>query len=197
MQDRRVLVASAHAPVRRLLTDVVKDEPGFTVVGEAGSEIEATALARRLEPEAVLVDFHLPHAIDLESVRLSRVSGLDTAMAIIDESRDARVILLTNLDDVILHGKGLIRGIARRMLVEIGGIKRAFTLRELCLEGPQTGALVYAHFEVAKRQPALGRSRAQRVLRNALLTLAGAFVLSHVAYLMIFLIGILLIAIAQ
>ncbi|TET12688.1 MAG: response regulator [Dehalococcoidia bacterium] len=197
MQNRRVLIASAHAPVRRLLTDVVRDEPGFTVVGEAGSEIEATALARRLEPEAVLVDFHLPHAIDLESVRLSRVSGLDTAMAIIDESRDARVILLTNLDDVILHGKVLIRGIARRMLVEIGGIKKAFTLRELCLEVPQAGALVYAHFEVTKRQPALGRSRAQRVLRNALLTLAGAFVLSHVAYLVIFLIGILLIAIAQ
>lgn len=195
MQNTRVLVASAHAPVRRLLTDVVMEEPGFAVVGEAGSEIEAGALARQLEPEAVLVDFHLPHAIDLQSVRLSRMSGLDTAMAIIDELRDARVILLTNLDDAVFQGKGLVRGITKRLSAEIGGIKRSLTLRELCLEVPQTGALVFAHVEVAERQLALRRRRPQRVLRNMFLTLAGVFVLSHIAYLVIFLVGILLIAI--
>lgn len=197
MQNTRVLVASAHAPVRRLLTDIVEGEPGFVVVGEAGNEIEATALARRLEPEAVLVDFHLPHAIGLESVRLSRMSGLDTAMAIIDELRGARVILLTNLDAAVFRGKGLVRGIAKRLSAEIGGITRLLTLRELCLELPRTGAPVFAHFEVAERQPALRRRRPQRLLRNALLTLAGAFVLSHVAYLVILLVGFLLIAITQ
>lgn len=195
MQNTRVLVASAHAPIRQLLTTIVRAEPGFSVVGEAGSAIEATAMARRLAPEAVLVDFHLPHALGLDSVRLSRMSGLDTAMAIVDELRDTRVILLTNLDAAIFRGKSLVRGIARRLLTEIGGIKKALTLRELCFETPQATAPVFVHVEVRERGSVVKGTTALRILRGAAVTLAGVFVLSHVVGLLFLFIGAIVLAV--
>ncbi len=195
MQNTGVLVASAHAPIRQLLADIVRAEPGFAIVGEAGNEIEARALARQLKPEAVLVDFHLPHSMGLDSVRLSRMSGLDTAMSIMDELKDTRVILLTNLDTAIFRGKSLVRGIARRLLTEIGGIKKALTLRELCFEGPQAAAPVFVHVEVRERESVATRRTALRLLRGAAITLAGAFVLSNVVGLVVFFIGAIVIAI--
>ena len=194
--DTRVLVASAHPPVRRLLMDMVEGEPGFCVVGEASSEVEARALARHLAPEAALVDFHLPHAIGLESVRLSRMSGLDAAMAIADESQGTRVVLLTNLDAAIFRGKGLVRGIARRLLTEIGGIRRALTLRELYLEEPQAASPVFAHVEVTEARTG-GRRAASRALRGTALVAAGVVVLFPVISLVALLIGAIALAITQ
>ena len=197
MQDTGVLVASASMSIRQVLVDMVRGEPGFRLVGEASNVVEARALARQLEPEAVLVDFHLPHTIGLDSVRLSRMSGLDTAMAIAEERGGTRVVLLTNLDAAIFRGKGVVSGIARRLLTEIGGIKRALTLRELCVEVPQAvAAPVFADVEWPAR--ALSRRRAAtQVLRGVGLVVGAAIVLVPTVTLLALMAGAVLLAITQ
>ena len=39
MQDTAVLVASGNLSIRQVLADMVRGEPGFRLVGEAGSEV--------------------------------------------------------------------------------------------------------------------------------------------------------------
>lgn len=190
MQDTRVLVASEHAPVRRLLTELVRGEPGVAVAGEAGNHIEATALARQLEPDIMLLDFHLPYIIGLDSVRLSRISGLDAALAVIDEVPSVRVVLLTNLDTAIYRGKGFGRGITKHLSTQRGGVLTPFALRDLCLEVIQAGVPVFANIELIERAPVVRRRRAQQVFYGTVASLVGAWMLAGTVLLMLLLIAI-------
>ncbi|MEE8174213.1 MAG: hypothetical protein V3T71_02700 [Dehalococcoidia bacterium] len=190
MQDTRVLVASEHAPVRRLLTELVRGEPGVAVAGEAGNHIEATALARQLEPDVMLLDFHLPYIIGLDSVRLSRISGLDAALAVIDEVPSVRVVLLTNLDAAVYRGKGIGRSITKHLSTQRGGVLTPFALRELCLEVIQVGAPIFANIELIERAPVVRRRRAQQVFYGTVASLVGAWMLAGTVLLMLLLIAI-------
>lgn len=57
----RAVVVDDHAGFRRQAC-LVLEEAGFDVVGEAGNAREAVAIIRRLEPDVVLLDVHLPDA---------------------------------------------------------------------------------------------------------------------------------------
>lgn len=54
-----VVLVDDHPAVLRGLADLLDGEPGLEVLGTADSEAQALDLARRLKPEAAVVDFHL------------------------------------------------------------------------------------------------------------------------------------------
>jgi two-component system, NarL family, nitrate/nitrite response regulator NarL len=55
-----VLVVDDHALFRRGVVDLLHDEPGFAVAGEASSGPEALKLSREVKPHVVLLDVQMP-----------------------------------------------------------------------------------------------------------------------------------------
>jgi two-component system, NarL family, nitrate/nitrite response regulator NarL len=68
-----VLIADGQALFRAGLRQLLKKEPGFNVVGEAGTGKEALSLLQKLQPNVALLDLNLPQQSGLEV--LSRLAG--------------------------------------------------------------------------------------------------------------------------
>lgn len=86
VEQIRVLLADDHALFRRGVAELLRDQPGFQLVGEVGSGPGAVDLAKRSEPDVVLLDIHMP-----------RGSGLD-AVAPLRESGGVKILMLTVSD---------------------------------------------------------------------------------------------------
>lgn len=65
----RLLIADDHALVRSGLRVMLKRDPGFEIIGEAGNGREAIELCRSLEPDLVLMDMRMPEMDGLEATR--------------------------------------------------------------------------------------------------------------------------------
>jgi DNA-binding NarL/FixJ family response regulator len=81
-----VLVVDDHAIVRQGLASVFKDS-AVRIVGEAEDTDEAVRLARKLQPDVVLLD-----------VRLNSVDGLDAIRTIHAVAPNTRVVVLSAFD---------------------------------------------------------------------------------------------------
>jgi DNA-binding NarL/FixJ family response regulator len=85
----RVLIADDQALLRasfRLLVDLT---PGLTVVGEAGTGLQAVALARSEQPDVVLMDVRMPQMDGIEATRHICSSA---------QTPHTRVLVLTTFD---------------------------------------------------------------------------------------------------
>ena len=74
----RVFLVDDHEVVRRGVAEVLEDDPGITVAGEAGSVAEALARVPAVRPDIVVVDMRLPDGDGAELCRAlrERVPGL-------------------------------------------------------------------------------------------------------------------------
>ena len=81
----RVLIVDDHAIVRKGICALLDTEAGIEVVGEARNGAEAIALARRLQPDVVLMDLVMPE-----------VDGIAAIKTITSELPDSRVLVLTS-----------------------------------------------------------------------------------------------------
>jgi NarL family two-component system response regulator LiaR len=70
----RVLIADDHAIVRKGIRALLATEPDVQVLGEARNGSEAIALARRLEPEVILMDLVMPEVDGITAIRHIRAS---------------------------------------------------------------------------------------------------------------------------
>jgi len=66
----RLLLADDHKMLREGLKSLIENEPGMTVVGEAGDGKTAVELARKLTPHAALVDVAMPDLNGIDATRL-------------------------------------------------------------------------------------------------------------------------------
>jgi DNA-binding NarL/FixJ family response regulator len=73
--------------VRDGLTGMLRGDPDFAVVGEAGDGLEAIERARELEPDVILMDLRMP-----------RMSGVSAIARLAQERIAARVLVLTTYD---------------------------------------------------------------------------------------------------
>jgi len=80
----RVLIADDHRIVRQGLRHVCELAGGFRVVGEAENGRQAVKLARKLQPDVILMDINMPVW-----------DGVQATSLIIDANPSARVIILT------------------------------------------------------------------------------------------------------
>ena len=80
----RVGVADDHPVVRIGVRNVLAAHGNFSVIGEAETGTEATALARDLHPDVLLLDIQMPHS-----------SGFETVRQIVQAVPETRVLLLT------------------------------------------------------------------------------------------------------
>lgn len=70
----RVLLVDDHAMMREGLRSLLADQPGITVVGEAGDGVEALEMVARLQPRLVLMDYSMPRMDGLEATRRLRAA---------------------------------------------------------------------------------------------------------------------------
>ena len=84
----RILVVDDHVLFRDGLTGLLKAQPDFNVVGEAGTIREAVEKTRELQPDVVLMDFGLPDG-----------TGLEATQAILEENPDCKIVFLTVYED--------------------------------------------------------------------------------------------------
>lgn len=84
----RVFLVDDHALVRTGLRMILSAETDIEVIGEAESGEEALPLVRRLKPDVVLCDLHLPG-----------ISGLEVTERIVRSGLPSRVLVVSVLED--------------------------------------------------------------------------------------------------
>jgi len=84
----RVLVVDDQTLVRRGFAMVLGHEADIEVIGEAGTGVEAIALAHEHRPDIILMDIRMPELDGLEA----------TARILADGNENTRVIILTTFD---------------------------------------------------------------------------------------------------
>jgi len=88
MEPLRILLVDDHALIRKGLAALLANRTGFRVIGEASDGLEAIELARRLRPDLILMDVHMP-----------RCTGPEATRAITREMPQVKVVMLTVSDE--------------------------------------------------------------------------------------------------
>jgi two-component system invasion response regulator UvrY len=131
----RVLIVDDHALVRAGMRMILSSEVDIEVVGEAESGEIALPMIRKLQPDVVLCDLHLPG-----------VSGLEVTERVVRGQSGARVIVVSVLED----------GPLPRRLLEVGASGYVG-------KGGDAGELVRAVRDVARGKRYLASGIAQHL----------------------------------
>jgi two-component system response regulator NreC len=88
MSKITLLLCEDHALFREGLRAILREQPGFDVLGEARNGREAVESAKRLRPDVVLMDIDMPE-----------LSGLEATRRITQARIPCKVLILTLYDD--------------------------------------------------------------------------------------------------
>jgi DNA-binding NarL/FixJ family response regulator len=141
MDDRsnapiRLIVVDDHPLFREGVDSLIARTDDIDLVGQGATGHDAIRLARELSPDIVLMDLHMP-ALD----------GIAATRSIVASHPDAKVIVLTMLDD------------DESVLAAIRAGARGYVLK-----GSERGSLLRAVRAVARGEALLGEAVAKRVL---------------------------------
>lgn len=89
----RVLIADDDPAFLRSLEELIDRQPELFVIGAAGDGLEAIELAERLDPDAVVLDLHMP-----------LLDGVTAAARLRRDHPNLCLIALTGDDATELHG---------------------------------------------------------------------------------------------
>lgn len=88
MSPIRVLIVDDHTLFRDGLSAIMANEPGFEVVGEAGSGLEAVDKASETRPDVILMDINMPE-----------LNGIEATEQILAKHPEIGITMLTMLED--------------------------------------------------------------------------------------------------
>jgi DNA-binding NarL/FixJ family response regulator len=130
----RLLMVDDHEVVRLGLRAVLELTPGIRMVGQAARMDEALALCRRLAPDIVLLDIHLPDG-----------SGVDLASQILTASPATRVLFLTSFADDHTVREAALSGAHGYMLKNISSDMLIRAIRTVAAGEPLLDPRLTAH----------------------------------------------------
>ena len=85
--SKRILIVDDSSMMRKMITKILRDRGGHTVVGEAKNGTEALDLYKTLKPELTTMD-----------ITMGEMDGLSAAKQILDYDSKAEILFLSNLD---------------------------------------------------------------------------------------------------
>jgi two-component system response regulator DevR len=106
----RLLVVDDHEVVRQGLVSLLERREHFQVVAEAGTAAEAVEMARKFEPDLVIMDVRLPDG-----------SGIEACREIRSEFPNTKVVILTSYPDEEAVLSAIIAGASGYLLKQIRG----------------------------------------------------------------------------
>ena len=106
----RLLVVDDHEVVRQGLVSLLERREHFQVVAEAGTAAEAVEMARKFEPDLVIMDVRLPDG-----------SGIEACREIRAEFPTTKVVILTSYPDEEAVLSAIIAGASGYLLKQIRG----------------------------------------------------------------------------
>ncbi len=135
----RVVIAEDHALVREGTRQILEEQPGVTVVGEAEDGEQAVDLVSRLSPDVVLMDIAMP-----------KLNGIQATRRIKETSPSTSVLVLTAYDDDHYIYALLDAGAAGYLLKNVRGEELARAVRAVA-EGesvlhPAIASKVFKHY---------------------------------------------------
>jgi DNA-binding NarL/FixJ family response regulator len=104
----RVLVVDDHEVVREGLAAMLDRRPGFQVVAEAGTVAESLEMARKFQPDLVVMDVRLPVG-----------SGIEACREIRAEFPQTRVVMLTSYPDEEAVFSAIVAGASGYLLKQV------------------------------------------------------------------------------
>jgi len=108
--QHRLLVVDDHEVVRQGLVAMLERRPGFQVVAEAGTAADAIEMARRHQPDLVVMDVRLPDG-----------SGIEACREIRAEMPNTRVVILTSYPDEEAVFSAIVAGASGYLLKQVRG----------------------------------------------------------------------------
>ena len=142
------MIADDHALVREGTRQILEDQPGLEVVGEAQDGEEAVALVSRLHPDVVLMDIAMP-----------KLNGIEATRLIKKESPATSVLILTAYDDDQYIYALLDAGAAGYLLKSVRGEELAQAVRAVAQGESVLHPAIAA--KVFKRYTSPGQATAQ------------------------------------
>jgi two-component system response regulator NreC len=133
----RILIVDDHAVIRSGLRMLLDAEQDLEVVGEAGDMRNAVFEARALKPDVILMDIVMPGA-----------SGIEATSAVLAESPDSNVLVLSMQDDPRYVREAFSAGASGYVLKEAADAELVGAVREVAGGGryvhPELGARLIA-----------------------------------------------------
>ena len=96
-----VVITDDNFVARRGLRSVLESSKDITIVGEASNGMEAVTKYEAVNPEVVLMDIRMP---DMDGIRATQ--------AIINKNPDAKILILTVIDDPLVLARAMNAGAA-------------------------------------------------------------------------------------
>ena len=84
----KVLIAEDHDVVREGLKILIRSDPSLEIAGEADSGRSAVRLAKKLQPDVVLMDLAMPRGNGLDAARDIRVQVPDSKILVLSAYKD-------------------------------------------------------------------------------------------------------------
>ncbi|GAB4429217.1 MAG: response regulator transcription factor [Anaerolineae bacterium] len=116
----RVLIADDHFIVRQGLASLLVARHGMELVGEAATGREAVELARRTQPDVILMDMVMPE-----------MDGVQAIAAIKQDNPDARILVLTSFGKEAEVARAIQAGALGYMLKDSSREQLLKTIREV------------------------------------------------------------------
>jgi two-component system response regulator DevR len=116
----RVFLLDDHEIVRRGLIDLISATPDLTVVGEAGTAVDALHRIPAARPHVAILDARLPDG-----------SGIDVCREIRSSHPEVNCLILTSYDDDEALFAAVMAGAAGYLLKQIGGRSLTDAIRDV------------------------------------------------------------------
>jgi len=143
----RVFLVDDHEVVRRGVAEVLEDDPGITVAGEAGSCAEALARVPAVRPDVALVDMRLPDG-----------DGADLCRRLLERAPALRCLVLTSYSEQEALDAAVRAGAVGFLLKQVRGPALVSAVRTVAAGGTLFDALVPSPAR-AREAPGGGQDR--------------------------------------
>jgi two-component system response regulator DevR len=120
----RVFLVDDHEVVRRGVAEVLEDDPGITVAGEAGSMAEALVRVPAVRPDVVVIDMRLPDG-----------DGADLCRGLRERVPELRCLVLTSYSEQDAFDAAVRAGASGFLLKQVRGPALVSAVRTVAAGG--------------------------------------------------------------